>query len=119
MMIEKWPEWRELLRGTVVEVMTPGDYTTLTLVYDDGRRIQVSAFDNDGLAVARIKLQVTARDEIRNATGTFGCPTCWPTHMHPLVPDEPTCPDCHAELEWTPETFKAHEYWQQRKRNGV
>lgn len=63
-----------------------------------------------------IPMTVTQRDQIRDATGTFGCPSCWPRHLVGLVPGTTPCPNCGVALDWPPETFQIYEQWAETRR---
>jgi hypothetical protein len=52
---------------------------------------------------------------IRNASGDFGCPSCWPESMSIVTPRDERCPKCGVELEWPVESIRAHRHYTSKR----
>jgi hypothetical protein len=54
-----------------------------------------------------IKFRVDKGQQIRDASGRYGCPNlnCWREHFTSIFPDTEKCPTCGVSLDWSWITF--------------
>jgi hypothetical protein len=58
---------------------------------------------------------VTGGRLIRDASGNFGCPKCWPLDGGIVRPPMTTCPRCGVALEWTGEAIEAWTHFDRHR----
>jgi hypothetical protein len=56
---------------------------------------------------------------IRDASGDFGCPSCWRSDMTRIRPADKKCPVCGVDLEWSEEAIEVSKSFVGRSRTDI